>query len=1158
MKILRLLWITVFVISGMFYAQADNVIQINDVETTVGEVITVEVDLDNDSLVVGFQFDVPIPAGFTFVDDSEQLTSRATGSHSLSQSIIGDNIRFLCFSFPTTPFTGNSGLIMTFQMVASSTPGTYPLEVEGAILSDPAGINVLTGTIDGEVEVLTGINILQLIDTSQTAGSPVTVDMAISNTQEFVGFQADIALPSGFDYVPGSIVLDPARADNHQIVATIIGANTLRVLSYSLSNAIFSGSEGVVASFDLSTPNTPGDFDITIISGVISDALANNIITGTDDGVITLYPQVLCPDDFGVCIDDAPWTLFGGTPEGGTYTGTGVTDNVFDPVVAGLGDHVITYTYTYSNGVTDFCDFTITVNDLPVVTCPADDEVCVDADAYSLTGGLPEGGTYTGTGVAGGVFDPLAAGVGAHQITYTYADDNGCENFCAYTITVNDLPVVTCPDDFEVCIDDDPWTLFGATPAGGDYTGTGVTNNMFDPVDAGLGDHVITYTYADDNGCVNSCAFSITVNDLPVVTCPEGDEMCVDAPAYSLTGGMPEGGTYSGTGVASGSFDPAVAGPGAHIVTYTYADDNGCENSCDFTMTVFDLPVVTCPDDFDVCVDAEPWDLFGGTPTGGIYSGTGVTDGTFDPVAAGLGDHLITYTFTDDNGCTNFCEFTITVNDLPVVTCPDDFIVCVNADLVELTGGMPEGGTYSGTGVNDGWFDPGVAGAGDHIITYTYTDGNGCINFCEFTITVNFVPDVTCPPDMSVCESDDSFELTGATPAGGTYSGPGVVNGVFDPLLTGMGTYTITYTFTDPSGCTASCDFSITVDESFVANVFIYASAYEVCIGNAVTLTATPTNGGQDPSYQWKRNGSNVGSNSPTYTYIPSNGDNIVCIMTSSLVCAFNNPAQSNIIVLTVSPTVTVTAQISADPEMVCEGDEMEFTATTTNGGDDPMYEWYVNGVAQGVNLATFSYIPVDGDAVYLEFTSSLLCTNENPVMSNTIDAAVNPLPIVVWESFEDTLCENYDPVTLTGGMPPGGEYSGPGVSGGMFDPGEAGLGEHILTYTYTDEFGCVNSAEYTVFVDICTGIIENLNENSFTIYPNPALDNKLFIRYNGVNAELNQIEMYNSQGVMVRFIEEPEIVNTLELDLYGVKPGVYYIHFVVDNGTITKKVVIM
>lgn len=73
--------------------------------------------------------------------------------------------------------------------------------------------------------------------------------------------------------------------------------------------------------------------------------------------------NISCPMDMEVNITDESFTLTGGIPEGGTYTGTGVTDNVFDPAAAGEGNHTITYTYSFEGTDDLTCDFTITVTD---------------------------------------------------------------------------------------------------------------------------------------------------------------------------------------------------------------------------------------------------------------------------------------------------------------------------------------------------------------------------------------------------------------------------------------------------------------------------------------------------------------------------------------------------------------------------------------------------------------------------------------------------------------------------------------------------------------------------------------------------------------------------------------------------------------------------
>ena len=82
------------------------------------------------------------------------------------------------------------------------------------------------------------------------------------------------------------------------------------------------------------------------------------------------------------------------------------------------------------------------------------------------------------------------------------------------------------------------------------------------------------------------------------------------------------------------------------------------------------------------------------------------------------------------------------------------------------------------------------------------------------------------------------------------------------------------------------------------------------CPGALITFTATPTNGGTSPTYQWKVNGVNAGTNSSTYSYNPNNGDSVRCVMTSNLNCVTNNPASSVDIIMSgnLAPIVTFTS----------------------------------------------------------------------------------------------------------------------------------------------------------------------------------------------------------------------------------------------------------
>jgi hypothetical protein len=127
-----------------------------------------------------------------------------------------------------------------------------------------------------------------------------------------------------------------------------------------------------------------------------------------------------------------------------------------------------------------------------------------------------------------------------------------------------------------------------------------------------------------------------------------------------------------------------------------------------------------------------------------------------------------------------------------------------------------------------------------------------------------------------------------------------------------------------------------------------------ICAGTSVTFTATPTNGGGSPTYQWKLNGGNVGTNSVTYSNSAlTNTDVVTCEMTSNAACPTAATVTSNTITMTVNALVTPAVSIVSSPAAVagvttiCSGTTVTFTPTPTNGGASPTYNWWKNGVGR-------------------------------------------------------------------------------------------------------------------------------------------------------------------------------------------------------------------
>ena len=214
-----------------------------------------------------------------------------------------------------------------------------------------------------------------------------------------------------------------------------------------------------------------------------------------------------------------------------------------------------------------------------------------------------------------------------------------------------------------------------------------------------------------------------------------------------------------------------------------------------------------------VCANAGPVALTEGTPVGGTYVGPGVSAGSFDPNLVGPGSYTLQYIYTDPSVClSDTAQANITVEAVPQATLAAFNPVCVNASAIPLAGGLPSGGSYSGPGVSGGSFDPAVAGVGTHVIVYTVSNAAGCTDSATQVITVEAVPQATLAAFNPVCVNASAIPLAGGLPSGGSYSGPGVSGGSFDPAVAGVGTHVIVYTVSNAAGCTDSATQVITVE----------------------------------------------------------------------------------------------------------------------------------------------------------------------------------------------------------------------------------------------------------------------------------------------------------------------------------------------------------
>lgn len=210
-------------------------------------------------------------------------------------------------------------------------------------------------------------------------------------------------------------------------------------------------------------------------------------------------------------------------------------------------------------------------------------------------------------------------------------------------------------------------------------------------------------------------------------------------------------------------------------------------------------------------------------------------------------------------------------------------------------------------------------------------------------------------------------------------------------------------------GTTSTVVPSVSISSNAASNIF--------CTGQTVIFTANPVNGGSTPSYQWKKNAVNIGTNSPTFTYSSlSNNDVITVVMTSNLPCVNTITATSNAITM-LNGTAAASVSLSASATSTCSGSTVSFTATSVNGGSSPTYQWKLNNANAGTNSPTFtSGSLINNDQIKVVMTSSVGCATPNPATSNTVTLIVSPVltPTIVITSVPAYPAGNGSPATFT------------------------------------------------------------------------------------------------------------------------------------------------
>ena len=329
------------------------------------------------------------------------------------------------------------------------------------------------------------------------------------------------------------------------------------------------------------------------------DVLSSNGCVTRDSIEVAIVPIPTVTFTGGnYCTNTGALTI-NGNPSGGTISGSGVISGKYYPAVVGVGSHSLTYTYTDRIGCSNSAAGTMVVDTAPKVTYTPPTTICQSNRPVSLGGGSPLGGYYFGNDIQGSKF--LPKNVGNATINYVYYALNGCHDTASGTVSIIPSPTVTWGSVSDQCQNTPPFNL-GANPAGGTYSGAGITSGNFDANSAGVGLHTITYSLAGSNGCVTKEERKVRVYPKPYISFAALISACEHENQYRLVTGGPSGGTYSGLNVNSGNntFDVNAAGPGSHTIFYGRANA-WCKDSLSQNLVVNPTPKANFGPDKQIC-----------------------------------------------------------------------------------------------------------------------------------------------------------------------------------------------------------------------------------------------------------------------------------------------------------------------------------------------------------------------------------------------------------------------------------------------------------------------------------------------------------------------------------------------------------------------------
>jgi hypothetical protein len=395
-----------------------------------------------------------------------------------------------------------------------------------------------------------------------------------------------------------TITVQPGSTTNYSCVGTVMGAPSCTVedtitVQVNSNPVVALGNDAAIcqgSSVTLDAGNAGATF--SWCSGETTQAITTSN-AGSYCVSVSDANGCIGSDTINVTVNSLPTIVASGDTicigEGGMLTASGSTATyLWSPgafsgaVVSPYPTATTSYTVTATdvNGCTAIDSAMIMVNPLPVIQTSGD-TICINSTAVisavgNATSYLWQPGNFSTDTIS---VSPAASST----YTVTATDVNGCSIIDSAYVIVNALPSLTVSGD-TICEGSTGTLSAGGSGISyawdpGSFSGQTVS-------DSPLSTTTYTVTSTDVNNCTSSSTVTMVVDPLPSVSASSLGIHCLDDAPFTLTGGSPAGGIYSGAGISGTTLTPTAAGNGTHTVTYMYTDANGCSASDSSTVII--------------------------------------------------------------------------------------------------------------------------------------------------------------------------------------------------------------------------------------------------------------------------------------------------------------------------------------------------------------------------------------------------------------------------------------------------------------------------------------------------------------------------------------------------------------------------------------------